>query len=349
MKTLQFRRLMLLVLVSGLLTLTAQAGNQQSIGSAGASELLIPVGARGIALGGANTELLTGTEAIYYNPAGFGRLDHTVEAEISHMQYIADINVEYIAVGVQAGEFGNLGFSLKSLSFGNIPVTTEQYPDGTGQTYSPTYLNAGITYSKLLTDRISVGVTGTVISEKIMSTSAAGLAFNVGVQYMNLGISGLSLGVVVKNIGPSMTFDGSNLLRQATGTADQRGPQLLKVEAASFQLPSSIEIGVGYQRQIDDRNSFLVGGMFRNNNSQDDEYSVGAEYNFDNTLFVRGGYTFAPQAGQDFTGASLYPFDFAAGAGVHYPVGGVDLTFDYTYRHVKYFDPNHTITLRLGF
>ncbi len=349
MKTVHLRRLVFLLLVTGLPALMARAGNQQRIGSAGASELLIPVGAQGIALVGANTEFLTGIEALYYNPAGLGRLDHAVEAEISHMQYIADINVEYGAVGVQAGDFGTLGFSIKSLVFGDIPVTTEQYPDGTGQTYSPSYLNAGLTYSKLLTDRISVGVTATMIAEKIMSTSATGIAFNVGIQYMNLGVPGLTLGVVVKNIGPTMTFDGSNLLRTATGASDLRGPQMLKVEAASFDLPSAVEIGVGYQRKLDEQNAVLIGGMFRNNNSQDDEYALGAEYSFNNTLFVRGGYSFAPQAGQDVTGANLYPFDYTLGAGVHYPVGGVDLTFDYAYRHVKYFDANHAITLRLGF
>jgi len=61
----------------------------------------------------------------------------------SQMSYFADINVSYGAIAVQAGEFGTLGFALKTLSFGEIPVTTQAFPDGTGELYSPSYLTLG--------------------------------------------------------------------------------------------------------------------------------------------------------------------------------------------------------------
>ncbi len=339
----------LMVLLSSLSPGLAVAGNTDRTGTAGASELFIPVGARGIAMGAASNEFLNGVEALYYNPAGLSRMSHGVEGLFSHMSYIADVNVDYGAVGISAGDFGSLGFSLKSIAFGDIPVTTEEFPDGTGQTYSPTFLNIGATYSNRLTDRISVGATATVISEKIMSTSATGIAFSVGVEYSNLGVPGLGLSVAVKNIGPNMRFDGSDLLRQTSGTNNLRGPQLTAVQAATFELPSAIEIGIGYQRKLDDLNTATVGGIFRNNNSTVDEYGVGGEYSYNDLLFLRGGYTFAPQATTDPTGTSSYIFDYTLGAGIHSIVGGVDLSFDYAYRHVKYFDGNQAVTLRFGF
>lgn len=343
------RSMVCLLFLIGILSVTALAGNKSRTGTSGASELLIPVGARGVALEGADVMFLTGAEAIYYNPAGLGRIENGVEALISHMQYIADISVEYGAIGVQAGDFGVLGVSVKSLSFGSIPITTNQFPDGTGQVFSPTYLTFGVSYAKALTDRISIGTTFNLVSEKIMSTSASGFAFNVGVQYANLAVQGLDLAVVVKNIGPQMSFDGANLLYQSQSSTGVQGPQYLTVPTASFELPSTIEIGVGYQKKFDDRNSALIGGTFRNNNSSDDEYSVAGEYNFDNTFFVRGGYIFAPQADKDPLGARGYLYDFALGAGIHYALGGVDLKFDYAYRHLKYFDGNNVLTLRFGF
>ncbi len=57
------------------------------------------------------------------------------------------------------------------------------FPDGTGSTYSPSFLMVGLTYSKVITDRISVGTNAKLISEKIQNTSANGFAIDVGVQY----------------------------------------------------------------------------------------------------------------------------------------------------------------------
>src|SRR5258707_263447 len=277
MKELSKQTIAILMLVC-IVSLTAFAGNHQRIGSAGAQELLIPVGARGISLGGANVIFATGPEALYWNPAGVSRMDHDVEALFSHMSYFADINIEYGALAVKAGDFGTIGVSLKSIGFGDIPVTSEDFPDGTGEIYSPTFINLAASYSKSLTDRISVGVTSTLITEKILSTSASGVAFAIGVQYYGLGIPELNLAVAVKNIGPNMTYDGPNLLRTANATQGQRGDQTYTVKAASFQLPSSMEIGVGYTRKLDEKNSLLVGGNFENNNSSDDVYALCAKY-----------------------------------------------------------------------
>ena len=343
------RSIVCLVLLLGILSMTAVSANKDRIGTAGAQELLVPVGARGVALGGSSMVFNSGVEALYWNPAGLGRIDHSVEALFSHMSYIADINVNYGAVAVQAGDFGTLGFALKTVSFGDIPLTTELFPDGTGDTYSPTFMTLGATYSKLLTDRISVGVTATLVTEKILSTSASDLAFDVGIQYHNLGIQGLQLAVAVKNIGPSMTYTGSDLQKTAIASGALRPAEGYAVQAAAVDLPSSMEIGVGYERKFDEKNSAELGVMFRNNNYQDDEYNFGGEYNFQNLFFLRGGYTFSPQTDKDLTGSRGYIYDYTLGAGLHYAVGGVDLAFDYAYRHVKYFDANNVISLRLGF
>ncbi|HMK38287.1 MAG TPA: PorV/PorQ family protein [Bacteroidota bacterium] len=327
----------------------ANASNKDRIGTAGAQELLIPVGARTTAMGASSMIFATGAEAIYWNPAGLGHMNGSVEAMLSSMNYIADIGVIYGAVGVKAGDFGTLGFTIKSINFGNIPVTTTQFPDGTGEQYSPVYITLGATYSKVLTDRIAIGVTANLVSERIMQLSASTVAINFGIQYQNLAVQGLNLGITVKNIGPGMTFNGSNLLYNADATTGLRGTQPYAVVAAPADLPSAIEIGLGYAKKFDEKNGLTFGGTFRNNNYQDDEYNLGAEYEFNNTLFVRGGYTFAPQAGKDVAGNNVYPFDYTLGAGVHTPVGDLDLSVDYAYQHVKYFSGNNVFTLRLGF
>jgi hypothetical protein len=338
-----------LVLLLGVLSISAFASNPDRIGTAGAQELLIPVGARGVALGLSGPLFITGVDAIYWNPAGLSRMNNSVQAEFSQMSYIADIGVSYGAIGVAAGDFGNLGFTLKSLSFGDIPVTTTTFPDGTGDTYSPTFVTLGATYSRTLTDRISVGVTANLVSEKILQMSASGLTFDVGIQYRDLALRGLQLAVAIKHIGPDMTYSGSNAYVNADAQGSLRGTNPYVVQMASFEMPSDLEIGLGYSPTLDESNSLTVGGTFINNNYLQDEYSLGAEYAFKSIFFVRGAYTFSPQTGNDVTGAQSYLYNWSFGAGVRYNIGGLDLTFDYGYRSVKYFSGNNVFTFMVGF
>jgi hypothetical protein len=343
------RSVVCLILLLGILSMTGLAANKSRIGTAGAQELLIPVGASGAALGSSAGIFMKGVDAIYWNPAGLSHIGSSVEAMFSSMSYIADVNVAYGVIGVQAGEIGTLGFSVKSISFGEIQRTTVEYPDGTGELYSPSYLTLGVTYSRLLTDRISIGLTGYVVSEKILNMSATGLVFDVGIQYHNLGIQGLMLGLAVKSIGPNMKFGGSNAYVQATAPGTDRGQQNYTVEMAGFEMPTMMEIGVGYTKKLDDKNGFALGAMFRNNNYQDDEYNVGTEYNFNDMVFIRGGYTFSPQVDKDPTGATGYIYDWTLGAGFKYDLGGIGLAVDYAYRNVKYFEGNNVFSIQLAF
>jgi hypothetical protein len=323
----------------------AFAGRGDKAGTSAAPELMIPVGARDLALGGSSLASTNGIEAIYWNPAGLARSNSGAEAMFSHMRYIADVSVDYFAVGATFEGFGTLGFSLKALSFGDFEITTEDVPDGTGQLFSPTYVTVGATYSRLLTDRISVGFTTKLISERIDRVSATGVAFDFGVQYSEFaGVPGLNIGVAVKNIGPSMKFDGPGLLREAEVTDVLRPASFYKIEAQSDELPSTIELGIAYTYRLNDFNQLSVSSLFQNNNLSDDEYKLGLEYAFDNTLFVRGGYNLSPDTDSD-----SYIFSGTVGAGVHYPFSGLDITIDYAYRAVKYLDANHVFSIKLGF
>ncbi|MEK7251430.1 MAG: PorV/PorQ family protein, partial [Bacteroidota bacterium] len=234
--------------------------------------------------------------------------------------------------------------------------TNEDNPDGTGQIINPTIVNLGLTYSRLLTDRISVGATATLISERFDRVSASGFAFSAGVQYSGLAnVNGLSVGVAVKNIGPQMKFDGDGLLRQGIVNDVLRPGSFYKVEAASFELPSTIEIGLAYNYTMTDDNYLTLNGVFQNNNFDADKYKVGVEYNYANTFFVRGGYNFSEitkasniQASGSFD-KTTHIFGFTAGAGLHYPLGSLDVSFDYAFQAVKFLENNHVFTIGLGF
>ena len=341
------RVLSLLVALTLLATAATEvfAGAGNRTGTEGASELLIPVGTRDIAMGGSTIATTSGIEALFWNPAGVARQKSSTTLYFSHMSYIADIGVDYGAVSASIEGLGVLTLSLKSLSVGDIVETTTLAPDGTGKTFSPQLLTVGASYSRELSDRVAVGLTANLVSERLGDVSATGVAFNVGVVYDNLAnLNGLSLGVVVKNIGPQMQFTGPGLNHTAQPTDFNRGPTIFKVDAASFELPSTLEFGIGYRKNFDEENSILLASSFQNNNFSDDEYRVGLEYAYQNILFLRGGYGFSPKQSE-----TEYIYGASFGAGLHSSLGSLDLTFDYAYRAADIFDNNHIFSVKLGF
>jgi len=327
-----------------LLAMDAFAGGGKRTGTGGASELLIPVGPRGIAMAEANLSTSTGIEALFWNPAGVALMQNNADVIFSHMSYIADIGVDYGAIAANFEGFGVISFSIKTLSVGDILITTTANPDGTGETFSPSFIVAGLSYSRQLTEAISIGLTTNFISERMADVSASGVAFDVGVMYKNLAdINGLSLGIVIKNLGPEMKYSGGGLFQQGQIDNVNRPPTFYTIDAAAFELPSNFQLGLGYTPVLDEINSLQFSGIYQNNNFSGDEYKIGGEYGYDNTFFVRAGYQLAPQVSED------YIYGFTAGVGIDYEVEGFGFKVDYAFREVEFFDANHIFAVTLGF
>ena len=335
---------LLILLVILLCTLTVEAGDKTRKGTTGADQLLVPVGARSIATGGAFLSNVKGLEALYYNPAGFAHFPGS-EAMFSYMSYIADINVSYFAIGTSLGDLGSFAFSIKTFDIGDIPVTTFEAPDGDGTTYSPGFLTAGISYSKVITDRVSIGVNGKIISESVMDVGATGFALDFGVQYRF--DNNLSIGATVMNIGTNMEYSGSNLQVRTGIPNSQTGSRdgTYQVVAEAFQIPSYFELSVGYELDINEQNMLTLGSTFRNNNALEDQLKFGLEYGFGQTFFIRGGYDFLVEN----TDQAIFGLTF--GAGIDYNIGGdIGFAFDYAFRNVKEFpSANHVFTVKLNF
>jgi hypothetical protein len=340
------KKIFKLILVFILMVLVSNvfAGGGKRTGTAGASELLIPVGPRGIAMGESNLVSATGVEALYWNPAGVSHMTNNADVLFSHMSYIADIGVEYGAVAANFEGFGVIALSIKSLSIGDIPVTTTINPDGTGELFSPTMVTAGLSYSRMLTDAISVGLTANLVSERIADVSATGVAFDFGVIYQNLAdVSGLSIGVVLKNLGTEMQYDGSGLYQFGQIEDVNRPPAYYKVDAAAFEMPFNFQLAAGYKPVVDEMNSLQFTGIYQNNNFSGDEAKMGAEYGYNNMFFIRAGYQLALQE------ADNYIYGFTAGAGINYEIEGFGVQIDYAFRDTEFFDGNHIFALTLGF
>ncbi|MBE0538822.1 MAG: PorV/PorQ family protein [Ignavibacterium sp.] len=334
----------ILIIFTVFFAVSLYAGDKSRRGTTGADQLLVPVGARSISTAGSFVATVNGLEAIYYNPAGLDVAQRS-EAMFSYMNYIADINMSYIAIGTNLSDFGSIGLSLKSFDVGDIPITTNELPDGTGSTYSPTFLTLGLTYSKILTDRVSIGTTVKFINETIGNTSATGFGIDAGVQYQFS--NKLAIGATINNIGPNMTYSGQDLRVQTgvPGTVIGAPNGTYEVVAESFQIPSYFQLSLAYKENFDEQNQIMLATTFVANNALDDVFNFGLEYSYINTFFLRGGYHLYTENVDESI------FSFTAGAGINYEIGsGIGVSFDYAYRDVKEFPTsNHVFTVKLAF
>ncbi len=336
-----WKKIILSLIGLALILTSLEAGTNKRKGTAGAEELRIPVGSRGVALGGGVVAEVNGVDALFWNPAGASFTNKSAEAIFSHVTWIADIKVNYLSAIANFGGVGVFGVSLKSLDFGEIPITTVDEPDGTGERFSPTFLTAAVSYSRRMTDRIYVGANLKLISERILRESATGFAVDIGLQYRLE--SGLKFGAVMKNVGGNMRFDGPDLEWGVVIPGSEPGSPVrsLRVPLQEFELPAAFELGFAYSFKIGE-SALTLAGSFQNNNFTLDEYKGGLEYSFKNILFLRVGYSYVNETDYVFNSPSF-------GVGFNIPLGGtLEASVEYTYRKVKFFDNNQFLTLRFA-
>ena len=335
---------------------TLFAGTVRSHGTAGAAQLLIPVGAENIAVSDANVATVSGVEALWQNPAGIAKYTGGIQALASTMSYIADINVSNFGLLANVGSLGSFGLSIKMLDFGEIPITTAVATEGTGNYFSPSFVTVGATYAKSFSDRVQFGVSFKMVSEKIMNTSATGMAVDLGVQYKFPDMP-LHIGVVLKNLGSQMEYNGTDLEHTVdlagveSGTIQER----LRVKSEAFAMPSVFDLSFNYEVIP----GLMILSGFKNNAYSSNTGSFGGKYTFQDFVWVAAGTQL------DLVNSSDQPDDveddewkeqtnniwgYSFGAGVSVPLGGLKVGVGYSYRSVTdYFTNNSLFQLTVDF
>ncbi len=321
---------------------------ERKTGSSAASELLIPMGARSIGMGGANIANVSRSEAIYWNPAGLASLEGA-EATFTYMTYFADMNVSYATIGYNVEDIGTLGLSLQALDIGGIEVTTIDRPEGTGEVLTPDFITLNFTFSRMMTSRILFGVNTKLVSERIGNMTGSAVAWDFGLQYRS--DLNIDFGVTLKNIGSSMRFDGTGIeFNSAVPFASPNATsRKTKVDLASNELPTSLNIGMAYRYNINEQNMLNVNTAYSSNSFFSDQVIGGLEYSFDNFVFLRAGYEAPMYESNSPYETDDYQYGLTLGAGVNLDVGGNILHLDYAYRDMKLFDGNNYFTLGFQF
>jgi len=163
--------------------------------------LNIPAGVRASGMGGAFVAVADDASAAYWNPAGLRRVEPQVL--FTHNAYLLDMRQEYVAAATQFDRFSLAG-SFNVLDAGSIDKT-----DISGEVigeFRPFDIALGVSGAVGLTEALSVGGSVRGVLSDIDTESATGYLVDVGALWEGGLIEGLSLGLAVRNLGPSLTF-----------------------------------------------------------------------------------------------------------------------------------------------
>ena len=271
------------------------AGNEDRIGSAGASHLLINPWARGSAIGDAGVANMNGIEATFTNVAGLAFTDKTqIKFNYSNWMGNAGISLNSAGFAQRISESSVFSVSVQSLNYGDIPITTVANPEGNIGFFSPRANIFNVAYAKEFSSSISGGINFKVISENISNMKATGVAIDAGIRYVTGEQDHIKFGIALKNVGPVMKYKGDGLAQQVTyvstgfiGSLENR--------SATYEMPSLLSIAGSYDFIFTEKNKLNVAVAFTANSFSKDQFRLGLDYGMTTEKMafnLRGGFVY---------------------------------------------------------
>jgi len=308
-------------------------GGERS-GTSGYQFLKIPVDARAASLGESVVATAFDISALYWNPALASHMPG-IQAGFHHTAYFVDVDIEFAGLNYKfPGSNISIGASLQTLNSGEMAVTTEFEPFGTGEKFRLIDVAAGLTFSQQLTDLFSYGITTKYIQESVAGISSSTVAFDMGIFYA-VGSTGARMGVSVRNFGLDGTPSGE-LERTVIGA----NPTQVETDFEVLTPPTTFHMGFAYDMLKSSTNSSAtVSAQLNNPNDNAENWNVGAEYGWKNTLFLRTGYRFGIE---EITVPSF-------GLGIHAPVATATFKFDYAFNHLERLGTVHRLGMSVAF
>lgn len=239
------------------------------------------------------------------------------------------------------------------MNFGDIQLTTTEYPDGGLGTFSPNLLNLSLAYAKSFSSSIHAGFVLKIISESISDVSAQGVAIDAGIQYVTGASENIHFGITLRNIGPTMRFSGDGLSLRAF-IPGQETQFTLEQRSEAFELPTQLVIGTAYDFNFENDIRFTLAGNFTSNSFTNDQITGGAEFSLKDYVMLRAGYTYENGMFDNIESdvRTNVSKGLSAGITVQVPLSkekGSAIAIDYSYRQTDHFNGNHSIGAKLSF
>jgi hypothetical protein len=278
-----------------LCSFAATAGNEDRVGSSGASQLLINPWARSSALGDANIASAVGLEASFINIAGLAFTDKT-QLKFNTANWMGNAGIQMMSAGIaqRVSEQGVLSLSVQSLNFGDIDITTVNLPEGGIGTFSPRANIINVGYARTFSSSIHAGINVKVITESISNVKGTGVALDAGIKYITGEQDQMKFGITLKNVGPTLRYKGDGFTNQANYSATGKVTSLdQRVQA--YELPSLLSIGASYDFTVNEKNKIIANLGYTANSFFYDQFRLGVDYGMTTDKFafnLRGGFVY---------------------------------------------------------
>ena len=228
-------------------------------------ELMVGVGTRATAIGGAGVASTDDLYSVYWNPSGLGNISH-MDLELCHGSLIADVKKKLLGFGLPIGEKQYLALGANYWMLGSIdqtgittqrahghrPGNLESFHDG-----AQYRVRRGFAFGPV------VGGRGQILTESL-GTKNLRPSLDLGLQYPFAPI-GLTLGLALQNLGAPV--DGYSLPMEARAGAAE------KIKLAEYHR---LVFSVDAELPVEATSQSLV--------------HAGLEYGYSNFFFIRAGY-----------------------------------------------------------
>ena len=322
-------------------------GGFNKSGTTTAAFLKIGVG-RATGMGEAFTGVADDASAVYWNPAGISFMENR-EIMLTHNDWAADVYQEFVSAVVPTG-FGVVAFSASYVGMGKIVQTTIDNPLTPGYREDLGDLNSyvsasdlwtSVTYSRLVTDRLSFGANVKYFQSQIWQMTSGGIAFDIGLFYRT-PFNNINLGVSVNNFGADVHFRGRQLQYLDPDSVYQDKTIPVEIVTAKDPLPTLFRFGVS----IPIFKNFIVAFDVVHPSDINETVNIGFEYGT-KIFALRGGYIFNTDL--DYQEAIGYMHGITGGASFLFNIGNNRSKIDYSYRNLGYLGMSHRVGLSIVF
>jgi hypothetical protein len=295
--------------------------------------LKIGMGARPAGMGEAVIANIHDVTAVFWNPAAITGIQRA-EAAFGYTKWFADLNFTSGAVGFRIGNMGVLAVDYIALDYGQIQEALTTSSSGgldtrTGKTFGGSDLALGLTYSRMYTDKLSIGVRVKYLREELFTFTSSSWAFDVG-SYYETGWKGVRLAMSAQNFAGPMRW-------LKTGEEERQSfdiPLVFRV-GCSVDLLGGKNLVLGGNADAQ-RLSLSVDAIHTNDYAE--RIHMGMEYWLYNLLCMRAGYRFNYSEG-----------NLSIGGGIQYNTHTMQIHFDYAYVDYDFLDSPHRLSMSVAF
>lgn len=329
-------KLVLISLLHTIFSIQAQSGISpnyiERAGQSGWQFLKINGDARQAAMGSAFTAIGKGNaSSIFGNPASLSDVNN-IDVQANVLEWVADISYQSLAFAYSLDDWGVVGASIAMLNYGDIPETINAsagasgtIPVITGNMFTANDIAAGISYSKKITDNLSVGGSIRWLRQKIAELSMQNWSLDFGTIYYT-GFRSLRVAISARNFGPDSRFGGWS--------------EEYQTESDNVRMPLDFRAGIAMDFLDEPGSAHILTIVAEGDHPNDglEKFHFGASYAFDDTFFIRGGYKF---------NYDVQKFTF--GVGIKYPIGSTIGTLNYAYVDFGELTQVHMFSLGFSF